>query len=303
MMIDRNDLFSQISQMRNIIIKSKRKEKEITYNRDNFLEMDTLKKLMQIKQIQVNELMKCETQNVTTPTKNIKYKKCKHLRITAKNKENQNIDNIMQIKNSEKLTSVLLSKKKLGKSVPKTSGAIINDKNFVQYNSNINRINNKIDYDDYYIPQCVNKKYIKKKLSPNNNYIFNNKEEETYFQNIEENENLSNNQNLAFNSTYNNNQNDDNVMLNNNNNKKNIYRNNKFNRLNSNKSLNNSLNNFSNNNNIYKQNINCNFINSKQAEKNQYDNYSYNMNYNDIKRSMSYNNNNKSTKKNKNKSQ
>ena len=160
--------------------------KKININKNEFIKVKREKELKKIEQngievpaLQTIDLTKNDSRNITAPNKvGIKQKKnYKHLKITAKNKEIKDINSSNAINNKQNNVIILLSKKMLGRSLPK--------------NYNYNNISNNIKMD---IPND-NSNNIKRITSSNNLVMIkNNNNEIDNFQKIK-NINPKNNSN------------------------------------------------------------------------------------------------------------
>ena len=149
--------------------------KKININKNEFIKVKREKELKKIEQngievpaLQTIDLTKNDSRNITAPNKvGIKQKKnYKHLKITAKNKEIKDTNSSNAINNKQNNVIILLSKKMLGRSLPK--------------NYNYNNISNNIKMD---IPND-NSNNIKRITSSNNLVMIKNNNEIDNFQKI-----------------------------------------------------------------------------------------------------------------------
>ena len=183
---------NKVNQLKNDFIKVK-KDKDVNKK----LEPKIIQRVMDIQPVPSIDISKNDSRNITAPNKvGLKQKKnYKHLKITAKNKENKDIitPNSMNSKQLNFVGNLLLSKKILGRSLPKN----YNSKN-IKNNINIdmsNEVNNN----------------IKRITSTNNIIIANNNNGIEHFQKIK-NINQKNNSN-----GFKNNRNRENKFINKNN--------------------------------------------------------------------------------------
>ena len=170
-----NSNLNKVNQLKNDFIKVK-KDKDVNKK----LEPKIIQRVMDIQPVPSIDISKNDSRNITAPNKvGLKQKKnYKHLKITAKNKENKDIitPNSMNSKQLNFVGNLLLSKKILGRSLPKN----YNSKN-IKNNINIdmsNEVNNN----------------IKRITSTNNIIIANNNNGIEHFQKIK-NINQKNNSN------------------------------------------------------------------------------------------------------------
>ena len=187
-----NSNLNKVNQLKNDFIKVK-KDKDVNKK----LEPKIIQRVMDIQPVPSIDISKNDSRNITAPNKvGLKQKKnYKHLKITAKNKENKDIitPNSMNSKQLNFVGNLLLSKKILGRSLPKN----YNSKN-IKNNINIdmsNEVNNN----------------IKRITSTNNIIIANNNNGIEHFQKIK-NINQKNNSN-----GFKNNRNRENKFINKNN--------------------------------------------------------------------------------------
>ena len=175
----RKEILSQINTFKNFIIKGK-KEKE----KEKKIENKTIQSKGDSNQIIL--MSNQDSRNTTAPNDSNKKQKRynKHLKITAKNKENiKNINstNMNMNINNQNFDLERMAKKILGKSYPKNIKVSINNKKEINKNINLKRINssnnilivNNNNVIDYFTQKILEGTHKSKKGSVDNNKIKN----------------------------------------------------------------------------------------------------------------------------------
>ena len=207
----RKEIISQINTFKNFIIKGK-KEKE----REKEKKIDNKTIQSKADSNQIVFMSNQDSRNTTAPNDSSKKQKRynKHLKITAKNKENiKNINSTnMNMKiNNQNIDLEKIAKKILGKSYPKNVKVNNSNKKETNKNANLKRINssnnikivNNYNVIDYFTQKILEGNYKSKNKGSIDNKIKNSKNHE-FSQNISKQNSKMGLFNITLHSNYNN---------------------------------------------------------------------------------------------------